>query len=1143
MKPPRSTDIVPSGFFAFRTPLLPFDVLRAWGEGLGAAAAVSEGRGALEAALAADRARLVERLRALVVDPVVREALFVASPSLDDAVDAWLKDPAAERARGVVEIRVRDLARMCARATPFGLFSGCSVAPLGADTRLRMVARADYARHTRLDTHYLSALCEALEKNPAIRAEARFAPSSGLFPSAGQLRYAEARIDPVTRERSFHLVSVELTDYLAATMERASVRGGATRAELAQCLVDRDAEVAHEEAEGYVDLLIDSQILASHLTPPVTGREPIYDIADTLRSVPAAHEAAAQVDAVAEDLRRMDAEGLGLDAVRYRSIAHALGGLPATTELPRLFQVDLFKPAPDATLGGAPLREIERAVLRMARMRRPEGRGEALRRFREAFTERYEAREVPLVDVLDDERGIGFDSAMAGSSEPSPLLEDLNFPPADGASRAQYGAHEDWLLHKLAPLLAAGAREWVLDDEEMKALEDKTPARLPDAFAVMATLAATSPEALAKGEFVLSMQGVSGPSGAVLLGRFCHGDPQLRAHVEAHLRAEEALRPDALFAEVVHLPEGRLGNILCRPVLRGYEIPFLGRSGAPDDAQIPITDLRVSVSGERVVLRSARLGKEVVPRLTSAHNFGMGALGTYRFLCALQSQDIDAAPGFSWGALAGAPFLPRVRHGRVIHSLARWVVGKDALKALDASVPAARFEAVQALRRRLDLPRWVAVVDADNVLPIDLDNVLSVESFVALVKSRRAVVLQEMFPGPDELCAVGPEGRFVHELVVPFVRALEPSRAVEVPVAGAVRRTFAPGSEWLYAKLYTGTATADRALADIVKPLAEQSLAAGDADRWFFLRYADPRWHLRVRLHGDPARIVGNVLPRLHRLAEGWLADGRLSRLQLDTYDREIERYGGDAGIELCEEIFQADSDAVVAILGSLAGDAAADARWRLTLRGMHLLLLDLGLDLPARFALLESTRAGFAAEHRVAGELEKQLGAKFRKERGAIAALLRASPLAPEGLPDQDLLAPLDAGLEALAARSARIAAPAGSLDARARAGALGTPLASIAASLLHMHANRLLRSEQRAQELVLYDFLLRLYDSELARLRPSRASRANEAPSTEQGGASSALADANADAKTGEGHVVPSDDRQGGAWPLASRGCPIND
>src|SRR5262249_61048858 len=82
-------------------------------------------------------------------------------------------------------------------------------------------------------------------------------------------------------------------------------------------------------------------------------------------------------------------------------------------------------------------------------------------------------------------------------------------------------------------------------------------------------------------------------------GRFCPGDPGFHRQVEEPLRAEEALQPDAVFAEIVHLPEGRLGNILARPVLRAYEIPYLGRASVPPDRQIPVTDLRVSVvSGE-----------------------------------------------------------------------------------------------------------------------------------------------------------------------------------------------------------------------------------------------------------------------------------------------------------------------------------------------------------------------------------------------------------------------------------------------------------------------------------------------------------------------------------------------------------------
>jgi hypothetical protein len=51
-----------------------------------------------------------------------------------------------------------------------------------------------------------------------------------------------------------------------------------------------------------------------------------------------------------------------------------------------------------------------------------------------------------------------------------------------------------------------------------------------------------------------------------------------------------------------------------------------------------------------------------------------------------------------------------------------------------------------------------------------------------------------------------------------------------------------------------------------------------------------------------------------------------------------------------------------------------------------------------------------------------------------------------------------------------------------------LTQPLATLARSYLHMHANRLLRSAQRAQELVFYDFLDRHYGSLLARARKSK-------------------------------------------------------
>src|SRR5262245_24305954 len=102
-----------SGFFVLRTPLLP------WSAVAGPSVSPSLAGGP-------EVERKIERLRALVTQRAIREALFVASPSFDEAIDAWLADPSSARAEGVVDILVRYLARMAARPTPFGLFSGCT---------------------------------------------------------------------------------------------------------------------------------------------------------------------------------------------------------------------------------------------------------------------------------------------------------------------------------------------------------------------------------------------------------------------------------------------------------------------------------------------------------------------------------------------------------------------------------------------------------------------------------------------------------------------------------------------------------------------------------------------------------------------------------------------------------------------------------------------------------------------------------------------------------------------------------------------------------------------------------------------------------------------------------------------------------
>ncbi|MCC6995144.1 MAG: lantibiotic dehydratase [Deltaproteobacteria bacterium] len=1043
--------VSPSGFFVLRTPLLPVDELAAWSQGLRAPVA-SEAE--LAAALEADRRELRSRLAAIVARNDVREALFVASPSLEESIPRWLAEPDGEHGQKVERALVRYLLRMAGRPTPYGLFAGHALGWLGDATRLVVGPNGAYQRYTRLDMDYVLALADKLARDPVLARGLSYRPNSSLHSALdGRLHYAEARVDAV-RGRSYRLVAAGSTPYLLATLKRA--RAGASLEALADALVADDPEVSADQAHAFLRELVSSQVLVPELAPAATGREPIEALIGELSRGAESGAVVRRLEETRASLAALDQGGVGHAPERYRDIARGLEELGVPVEISRLFQVELRKPAPRAMLGQAVVKEMVRGVELLHQL--SASLSEPLRAFREAFERRYETREVPLVEALDEASGIGL--GQGPGQDIAPLLEGLGLAAQPAPATRSLTPRWSHLMRRVLGAAADGAFELVLDDDDVKALAGPAPP-LPDALQVIATVCAASGEACARGEFELLLTGATGPSGATMLARFCHGDAELAHAVAAHHRAEEALRPEAVFAEIVHLPPGRIGNVVHRPHLREHELVILGRSGAPLEKQLPITDILVSIVDGRVRLRSASLGREIIPRLTNAHNyFAPSNIDTYRFLATLARDGLAANLAWSWGEFDGAPFLPRVRHGRVILALARWTV-VDGLAELVAGSAEERFRRVRTWRAQHGLPRFVMLADLDNMLPVDFDNILSVDAFVHLVKRRPFIQLVERHPPPEQLCVRGPEGAFVHEIIVPFVRQATalpaPLRKPEAPAAPEARR-FPPGSDWLYARIYTSAASADQVLKTALAPLVARVVPALAA-RWFFIRYADPDWHLRVRFQGEPARLQAELLPALESALAPLMALGVVHRLELGTYEREIERYGGPEGIVLAERLFHADSHAALLLVGALAGDAGAEARWRITLRAMHDLLEGLGLDLAARRTLVGKARDGLAVGF--LGPSARALGDRFRRLRPELELLLTGPPPGP-------LAALVDTARSVGAALRER-----------------GLPVAELAGSYLHMHVNRMLRSSSRAQELVLHDFLGRLYESRLARER----------------------------------------------------------
>ncbi|PCC68742.1 thiopeptide-type bacteriocin biosynthesis domain-containing protein [Nannocystis exedens] len=712
-----------------------------------------------------------------------------------------------------------------------------------------------------------------------------------------------------------------------------------------------------------------------------------------------------------------------------------------------------------------------------------------LRRFREAFVRRYEMQAVPLTEVLDDERGLGRAARR--------MLSATSEEPRTDAELGPIHVH---LLQRLASL--GDARELVLGPADRAALARRTDGlerghpRVPS-VAVRAQWLPRDATTEAHAH-MLAIDAVAGPATAALRDRL--GALEASPAADLHARLAE------LRAREMELdPEGPAPVFVTPPAWAHDEDV---RPSGPDDIPIlPVEDLALSAEGARLVLRSRQLGWSVnaYPLPGAA---GEAAWSVDSALLARLREQNAPSLGFSWGPLAAARFLPRVRLGRLVLAWARWHLDDDDLAALRGRSGAALRRAVELLRQRFAFPDAVLLARPGGATPVLLrfDDPAGIEALGRRAERVQALTLIEHPVASFEVDASRrdespdagqrrepPDHVLAQEVLIPLIRGSRtqeslhrPSPRAHVPSPAGERRPvtrrFPPGSEWLFVKLYASDGLLDDLLIALA-PVLEAARAAGVVTQWFFIRYADPDHHLRLRLRGAPAQLLAEVLPAIERATAPWRREGGLWRVELDTYVREIERYGGPEGIELAELLFHVDSEAVLGILRRVAGEARHVARGRLALLGADRLLDDLGLAGSSRRQVVHDLRSSYASEFRADRKLLDQVGSKYRAERAAIDALFTAAGACPpagtsmhEANPASHPLAPC---IELLERRSKHIVPIAARLRALAAEGRLAVPLSAFASSVIHLHLNRLLRGALRAQEMVLYDFLERVHES----------------------------------------------------------------
>mgnify|MGYP006084513333 CR=1 FL=1 len=200
-----------------------------------------------------------------------------------------------------------------------------------------------------------------------------------------------------------------------------------------------------------------------------------------------------------------------------------------------------------------------------------------------------------------------------------------------------------------------------------------------------------------------------------------------------------------------------------------------------------------------------------------------------------------------------------------------------------------------------------------------------------------------------------------------------------------VERDFIIGDEWVYFKLYTGYSLSDSILIRDISTLVKKLKDMGIIRKWFFIRYADPDYHLRLRLLVKKKEYIGTVINEMNEKFKWHFNQGVIWKYQMDSYERELTRYGEET-IDLTETLFNHDSELCLNILNILNSYNSEDLRWLIALRCIDYYLDSFGVTESNKIKFVEAAKNSLNKVYsKTSKSLTPQLNRKYKEERKKI--------------------------------------------------------------------------------------------------------------------------------------------------------------
>ena len=808
-------------------------------------------------------------------NPFFRQALLCASESLYDSMNEYIagKIDNAKRKKQIELAICQYWMRMSTRATPFGLFSSVGIGSTMSDCE-----SGGFFSVIDADSEWLYSLSKLVEKEYLERLTFITNDLIGDEGSFFTLPYVPGVIDesPVLIEKS------PITTYIVEQCKNTHM----SFQELVEGITHLYPEVDNSHIRLNIDRLLSRDFILSPLRPNLHCTNLISSFLNKLREHHIANELATQLEDVVEKIdyisRHIFAE------TTEQELLLLISSLRRINNTSRVLKIDLLKKTEQGVLTKEDIAGLEDfANFFIAAITHLKSRFTVYNEYKDLFLNEYgDYRMVQLTQLIDPRLGIGlphtfkeFHKKKRGQkvylNEPTPEFLRYFMQKYRQALQSGSAIFLDDLIEKI------GFRESIGD--------------APSSFDLIFKVATDD-----EGKKVFICNKDFGCIGAGrTIGRFSANWGEA-TNIMRNISSLENSEDDCIVCDLVYMPKRlHLGNVATGSKLHEYSLSFYQYT---TQHNIPISDLYVMVENNKFQLVSKQLGKKVKVN-TSNLLYYYGDSPEIRFIKEIQFDGVVRWEYDTFDNLQLFDYIPEIRYKSVILRPETWSI-----------IPPAYFDNFDKFDNWFVeeygflKDKKVSLLYADNELLINMNNQQSrYLAYKQYLREKKITLIK--------YCN-GDNSSYATEVALPFIcadkslkrNAIEDIMIKSNMISLVPNQTLPLGNEWVTIKLY-GCKEPEKYLSLILKNAVDEMISAGLVDAFFFLHYADPMYHIRVRLFKKDGPLeVDKIIASFNNHVKM----GLISRFDLSSYNREVERYGGYEGTRAAEKIFCIESQAAM---------------------------------------------------------------------------------------------------------------------------------------------------------------------------------------------------------------------------------------